>query len=386
MAISSVTDILDDLRQGRMVIIMDDEDRENEGDLLMAAAHARAEHINFMARHGRGLVCLTLTAERCKQLGLGPMVRDNRSRMTTNFTVSIEAAEGVTTGISAADRATTIQAAIRPDAGPRDVVQPGHVFPLRAARGGVLARAGHTEAGVDLARLSGNFPASVICEILNEDGSMARLPELQTFARTHGLKIGTIADLIRYRLETESSVKRIDECRVATDFGEFRAVAYRDEIDGASHLALVRGDIRREWPALVRVHVHSGVLDLVTAQHRGGWTLHAALRRVAEEGAGVIVVLDQRAVADDLESDMRHLHEHEAGGAPHAHRHPGQLRTYGLGSQILADLGVGKMRVLSNPVKTPGLSGFGIEIVEYIAPDDAAGVNHARKATGARIK
>lgn len=385
MAISSVTDILNDLRQGRMVIIMDDEDRENEGDLLMAATHVRAEHINFMARHGRGLVCLTLTAERCNQLGLGPMVRDNRSRMTTNFTVSIEAAEGVTTGISAADRATTIQAAIRADAGPRDVVQPGHVFPLRAARGGVLARAGHTEAGVDLARLSGNFPASVICEILNEDGSMARLPELETFARTHGLKIGTIADLIRYRLETESSVKRIDECRVATDFGEFRAVAYRDEIDGASHLALVRGDIRREWPALVRVHVHSGVLDLVTAQHRGGWTLHAALRRVAEEGAGVIVVLDQRAAVDDLESSMRVLHEHESGGPAHGQRHRGQLRTYGLGSQILADLGVGKMRVLSNPVKTPGLSGFGIEIVEYIAPDDAAGVNHARKATGVRI-
>ena len=384
MPISSVTDILNDLRQGRMVVIMDDEDRENEGDLLMAAGHVRAEHVNFMAQHGRGLVCLTLTAERCNQLGLGPMVRDNRSRMTTNFTVSIEAAEGVTTGISAADRATTIQAAIRADASPRDVVQPGHIFPLRAARGGVLARAGHTEAGVDLARLSGNFPASVICEILNEDGSMARLPELEVFARTHGLKIGTIADLIRYRLETESSVKRIDECRVATDFGEFRAVAYRDEIDGASHLALVRGDIRREWPSLVRVHVHSGVLDLVTAQHRGGWTLHAALRRVAEEGAGVIVVLDQRAAMDDLESCMRVLHEHESGGTPRGHRHPGQLRTYGLGSQILADLGVGKMRVLSNPVKTPGLSGFGIEIVEYIAPDDAAGVNHARKATGGR--
>lgn len=384
MPISSVTDILNDLRHGRMVIIMDDEDRENEGDLLMAAGHVRAEHVNFMARHGRGLVCLTLTEERCNQLGLGPMARDNRSRMTTNFTVSIEAAEGVTTGISAADRATTIQSAIRADASPRDVVQPGHVFPLRAARGGVLARAGHTEAGVDLARLSGNFPASVICEILNEDGSMARLPELETFARTHELKIGTIADLIRYRLETESSVKRIDECRVATDFGEFRAVAYHDEIDGASHLALVRGDIRREWPSLVRVHVHTGVLDLVTAQHRGGWTLHAALRRVAEEGAGVIVVLDQRAAVDDLESCMRVLHEHESGGTPRGQRHPGQLRTYGLGSQILADLGVGKMRVLSNPVKTPGLSGFGIEIVEYIAPDDAAGVNHAKKATGAR--
>jgi 3,4-dihydroxy 2-butanone 4-phosphate synthase/GTP cyclohydrolase II len=367
-----------------MVIIMDDEDRENEGDLLMVAAKVRADHVNFMVRHGRGLVCLTLTEERCNQLGLGPMARDNRSRMTTNFTVSIEAAEGVTTGISAADRATTIQAAVRANAGPRDVVQPGHIFPLRAARGGVLARAGHTEAGVDLARLSGNFPASVICEILNEDGSMARLPELESFARVHGLKIGTIADLIRYRLETESSVKRIDECRVATDFGDFRGVAYRDEIDGASHLALVRGDIRREWPVLVRVHVHSGVADLVTAQHRGGWTLHASLRRVAEEGAGVVVVLDQRSPADDLESCMRDLHDNESGGEPRGRRHAGQLRTYGLGSQILADLGVGKMRVLGNPVRTPGLSGFGIEIVGYIAPDDAAGVNHRRQSTSSR--
>lgn len=368
--ISPIAEIIADLRQGRMVVIMDDEDRENEGDLLMAAEHVRAAHINFMARHGRGLICLTLTEERCRQLGLSPMVRDNQSRTSTNFTASIEAAHGVTTGISAADRATTVRAAIGRDAGPRDIVQPGHVFPLRATRGGVLARAGHTEAGVDLARLAGLTPASVICEILNEDGSMARLPDLEGFARAHQLKIGTIADLIRHRLENESTVRRVDECRVATDFGEFRAVAYRDEIHNGSHLALVRGDVKRDRPTLVRVHVHSGVLDLVSAQHRGGWTVHAALRRVAQEGAGVVVVLDQRADDDDLNAAMRDLHDQEQGHETPTRRHPAQLRSYGLGSQILADLGVGKMRVLSNPVKTPGLSGFGIEVVEYITPDE----------------
>ena len=221
-----------------MVVIMDDEDRENEGDLLIAADHVRPEHINFMVRFARGLVCLTLTQERCRQLQLPLMDSDNNSRMTTNFTVSIEAAEGVTTGISAADRATTVRAAIKPDAGPRDVVQPGHIFPLMARRGGVLARAGHTEAGIDLPRLAGLSPASAICEILNEDGSMARLPQLEVFAREHGLKIGTIADLIHYRMEHESTVQRAAECHIATEFGEFRAVAYHDEIDDAAHLAL----------------------------------------------------------------------------------------------------------------------------------------------------
>jgi len=369
MPISPITEIVDELRRGRMVVIMDDEDRENEGDLLIAAEHVRAEHVNFMVRFARGLVCLTLTPERCRQLQLPLMVNDNGSRMSTNFTMSIEAAEGVTTGISAADRATTVHAAIKPEAGPHDIVQPGHVFPLMAKRGGVLARAGHTEAGVDLPRLAGVSPASVICEILNEDGSMARLPQLEVFAREHGLKIGTIADLIRYRMENESTVQRAAECHVATEFGEFRAVAYHDEIDDAAHLVLVKGEIARDVPTLVRVHVQSSLLDLLTGAHRGQtWSLRAALARVAAEGTGVVVVLNQEESSADLIRQIQHFHRQEQGIELPPRRPHLALRTYGLGSQILSDLGVGKMRVLSNPVKAPGLSGFGLEIVEYISP------------------
>ncbi|MDA8363548.1 MAG: bifunctional 3,4-dihydroxy-2-butanone-4-phosphate synthase/GTP cyclohydrolase II [Gammaproteobacteria bacterium] len=369
MPISPVVEIVDELRRGRMVIIMDDEDRENEGDVLIAAEHVRAEHINFMARYARGLICLTLTQERCRQLQLPLMVSENGSRMTTNFTVSIEAAEGVTTGISAGDRATTVRAAIRSDAGPRDIVQPGHVFPLMARRGGVLARAGHTEAGIDLPRLAGLSPASVICEILNEDGSMARLPQLEVFANTHGLKIGTIADLIRYRMENESTVQRAAECHISTEFGEFRVVAYHDEIDDTAHLALIRGEIGRDTPTLVRVHVQSSLLDQLTVAHRGlSWTLRAALERVAREGSGVVVVLNQEEPPADLIRQIQHFHRQEQGIELPLRRPHQALRTYGLGSQILSDLGVGKMRVLSNPVKAPGLSGFGLEIVEYISP------------------
>ena len=373
MPISPIVEIVDELRRGRMVIIMDDEDRENEGDVIIAAEHVRAEHINFMARFARGLICLTLTQERCRQLQLPLMVSDNGSRMSTNFTVSIEAAEGVTTGISAGDRATTVRAAIRADAGPRDIVQPGHVFPLMAKRGGVLARAGHTEAGIDLPRLAGLFPASVICEILNEDGSMARLPQLEVFARTHGLKIGTIADLIRYRMENESTVERAAECHIATEFGEFRAVAYHDEIDDTAHLALIKGEIDRDTPTLVRVHVQSSLLDLLTAAHRGStWSLRAALERVAEEGSGVVVVLNQEEPSADLIRQIQHFHRQEQGIELPLRRPHQALRSYGLGSQILSDLGVSKMRVLSNPVKAPGLSGFGLEIVEYISPAEHA--------------
>ncbi|MHB8454777.1 MAG: bifunctional 3,4-dihydroxy-2-butanone-4-phosphate synthase/GTP cyclohydrolase II [Acidiferrobacterales bacterium] len=371
MPISPITEIIDELRRGHMVVIMDDEDRENEGDLLIAAEYVRAEHVNFMARHARGLICLTLTQERCRQLQLPLMVNDNGSRMSTNFTVSIEAAEGVTTGISAADRATTVRAAIRSDAGPRDIVQPGHVFPLMAQRGGVLARAGHTEAGVDLPRLAGLSTASVICEILNDDGSMARLPQLEVFAHEHGLKIGTIADLIRYRMENESTVQRAAECHITTEFGGFRAVAYHDEIDDAAHLAFVRGEIARNVPTLVRVHVQSSLLDLVTSAHRGpSWSLRAALARVAQEGSGVVVVLDQEQSSADLIRQIQHFHRQEQGIELPPRRPHEALRTYGLGSQILSDLGVGKMRVLSNPVKAPGLSGFGLEIIEYVSPGE----------------
>ena len=373
MPISPITQIIDELKRGRMVIIMDDEDRENEGDLLMAAEHVRAQDINFMVRHGRGLVCLTLTQERCRQLQLPLRVNENNSPYTTNFTVSIEAAHGVTTGISAADRATTVHAAVKPNAGPRDVVQPGHIFPLMAQRGGVLARAGHTEAGIDLPRLAGLAPASVICEILNEDGGMARLPQLEAFAREHDLKIGTIADLIRYRMENESSVQRVSECHMPTEFGEFRVVAYYDDIGDAAHLALVRGKVTRDQPTLVRVHVQSSLLDLFSTAHRSGsWTLRAALARVAQEGKGVVVVLHQHEPAADLLKHVEHFHLQEQGIESAGKRCQQELRTYGLGSQILADLGVGKMRVLSNPVKAPGMSGFGLEIVEYIsavAPD-----------------
>lgn len=371
MAISPITEIIDELKRGRMVVIMDDEDRENEGDLLMAAEYVRAEDINFMARYGRGLICLTLTPERCRQLELGLMVNHNGSRHSTNFTVSIEAAEGVTTGISAADRATTVRAAIKPDALPSDVVQPGHIFPLMAQRGGVLARAGHTEAGVDLPRLAGLRPASVICEILNDDGSMARLPQLEDFAREHGLKIGTIADLIRYRLENEPGVRRVSECHIPTEFGEFLAIAYHDDIDDAVHLALVKGELDAQRPTLVRVHVQGSLLDTVSASHRAGsWTLHGALRRVAREGSGVVVILDQRVPAEDMIRQIQHFHREEQGIELPARRQQRSLRTYGLGSQILADLKVNKMRVLSNPVRTPGLSGFGLEIVEYLSPDE----------------
>jgi 3,4-dihydroxy 2-butanone 4-phosphate synthase/GTP cyclohydrolase II len=353
-----------------MVILIDDEDRENEGDLVLAADKVTPEAIAFMANYGRGLICLTLTQDRCRQLQLPLMVNENNSPHTTNFTVSIEAAEGVTTGISAGDRATTVRAAVRPGAGPRDVVQPGHIFPLMAQRGGVLARAGHTEAGIDLPRLAGLEPASVICEILNEDGSMARLPEIAVFAREHGLKIGTIADLIRYRMENESTVQRVSECHMPTEFGDFRVVAYHDDIGDAAHLALVRGEVSRDEPTVVRVHVQASLLDLFNATHRSGsWTLRAALERVAREDRGVVVILHQEETAGELLKRVQHFHLQEQGLELPAKRIQQELRTYGLGSQILADLGVGKMRVLSNPVKAPGLSGFGLVIVEYISPE-----------------
>ncbi len=390
MPISPAIDIIDEIKRGHMVVLMDDEDRENEGDLVMAAAHVRAEDINFMARYGRGLICLTLTQERCRQLRLPLMVSDTHHRRATNFTVSIEAAEGVTTGISAADRARTIQTAVKKNAKPSDLVQPGHVFPLMAQRGGVLARAGHTEAGVDLARLAGLEAASVICEIMNEDGSMARLAELEEFATRHDLKIGTIADLIRYCTEHESTIQRVGECVMPTEFGEFRVVAYHDDIGDAVHLALVRGDIRRDRPTLVRVHVQESLLDLVTTAHRAGsWTLHEALAHVAHEGAGVVVILQQEEKPAELLQRIRRFQGQDKAVESASHkRGREEMRTYGLGSQVLADLGVGKMRVLGHAMKAPGLSGFGLEIVEYVeniqaqSPQDRHRQNKEKKVSG----
>jgi 3,4-dihydroxy 2-butanone 4-phosphate synthase/GTP cyclohydrolase II len=381
MPISSVTEIIDELRRGRMVVLMDDEDRENEGDLVMAASRVRAEDINFMATHGRGLICLTLTPERCQQLALPLMASDVHQRLGTAFTVSIEAAQGVTTGISAADRATTIQTAIQPKAKPSDLVTPGHVFPLMARKGGVLARAGHTEAGCDLARLAGLEPAAVICEIMNDDGTMSRLPQLEAFAARHGLKVGTIADLIHYRVETESTVQRVNECPMSTEHGEFRLVAYHDDIGDAVHLALVKGEIRKDRPTLVRVHVQESLLDLFTLAHRAGtWTLAAALERVAEEGSGVVVILQQEESPGDLLRRLQHFQRRRGGlESPLSAESREVMRTYGLGSQILADLGVGQMRVLGHATKAPGMSGFGLEIVEYVESPQAARLHTAHK-------
>ena len=384
MPISSVSEIINDLRLGRMVVLMDDEDRENEGDLLMAAEYVRPEDINFMARYGRGLVCLTLDQSRCRQLQLPLMVNHTHARQATNFTVSIEAAQGVTTGISAADRAVTIRAAVKKDAKPDDVVQPGHIFPLMAQGGGVLARAGHTEAGVDLARLAGLEPASVICEILNEDGTMARLPQLESFATEHSLKVGTIADLIRYRLEVESTIKRVGDSRVPTEFGDFRVLAYHDEVGDRAHLALIKGEVTPGQPTLVRVHVQESLFDSFTSAHRDGhWTLHAAMKRVTQEGAGIVVILNQEGSAHDLVQRLQYfLNPEKRVVVPVKKRGREELRTYGLGSQILADLGVSKIRVMGHAIKTPGLSGFGLEIVEYLEEDQQHRESNDKKVSG----
>lgn len=361
-----IEDILDELRAGRMVVIMDDADRENEGDLIMAAEKVRPEDVNFMARYGRGLICLTLTRERCAQLRLPLMVNDTDHKRTTNFTVSIEAAEGVTTGISAYDRAHTIRTAVKPDAKPEDLRQPGHIFPLMAQPGGVLTRAGHTEAGCDLMRFAGLEPAAAIVEILNEDGSMARRPDLEKFARTHHLKIGTIADLIRYRLAKEKTVERIAERDVPTEFGEFRLLAYEDRINRTVHLALVHGEIRPDRPALVRVHLQNTLADVVGAQWEElGWPLRHAMRRIASEG-GVLVILRQ---VEDPAALVQRLRGHPAETAEDGTPAAAVLRTYGIGAQILLDMGVKRMRVLSQPKRMHGLSGFGLEVVEYVNCD-----------------
>ncbi len=367
MPISTTEEIIEDIRQGKMVVLMDDEDRENEGDLMMAASKVSAHDINFMARYGRGLICLTLTRERCAQLRLPLMVIDNSTKHGTNFTVSIEAAAGVTTGISAADRAQTIRAAVAVDAKPSDLVQPGHIFPLMAQPGGVLTRAGHTEAGCDLARLAGLEPTSVIVEILNEDGSMARRPDLEAFAQQHGLKLGTVADLIHYRTRYEQTVERVGECTIDTEFGAFHLVAYRDTIDEQMHFALVRNELRVDLAPLVRVHLQSTLADVIGIKRTdSGWPLRNAMRHIAAEGSGIIIVLCKPEPHSELLRRIQNYGLQDKGIDTPRQEASSDLRTYGIGAQILTDLGVHKMRVLGTPKKLHALSGFGLEVVEYV--------------------
>jgi len=369
MGISSIAEIIAEIGAGRMVVLVDEEDRENEGDLLMAAEFVTPETINFMAKHGRGLICLTLTEQRCRQLDLPLMVVSNRSQLGTNFTVSIEAARGVTTGISAADRARTVRAAVKREARPEDIVQPGHVFPLMAQKGGVLVRAGHTEAGCDLAQLAGLVPAAVICEVLREDGEMARLPDLLEFADRHGLKVGTIADLIHYRSRTESLVSRVAERPVETPYGRFRIVAYSDLIAGEVHLALVKGDVTPGKEILVRVHEPLSVMDLLdAASHAHSWNLNEALRTIAAADSGIIVLLHRSETGEALLSRLETTHS-EPAALPKM-----DLRTYGIGAQILKDLGVTRMRLMAMPRKMPSMAGFDLEVTGYLSPERARAI------------
>ena len=363
---SSIEDIIDDIRAGKMVIMVDDEKRENEGDLIMAAEKVRAQDINYMARYGRGLICLTMTRERCAQLRLPLMVDDTDRRHATNFTISIEAAEGITTGISAHDRARTVQVAVAPDARPEHLSQPGHIFPVMAQPGGVLTRAGHTEAGCDLARLAGFEPAAAIVEILNEDGSMARRPDLEAFSREHGVRIGTIADLIRYRLEKERYVERIAERTVQTAHGEFRMYCYDDRVNRTVHVALAKGDLARATLPLVRVHIQDTLGDILGVQSPTlGWPLDSAIERISREDAGVVVVLREQESSRELMEAVDALSQ-TSDELAERRRGEAVVKTYGVGAQILRDLGLQRMRVLSAPKQMHGISGFNLEIVEYV--------------------
>lgn len=366
VTVSPIEDIIEDIRNGKMVVLVDEEDRENEGDLIVAAQFASAEHINFMARHGRGLICLTLTEQRCRQLNLAPMVERNGAKMSTNFTASIEAASGVTTGISTADRAHTIQTAVGVNARPCDIVSPGHVFPLMAQNGGVLARAGHTEAGCDIARLAGLEPAAVICEILKDDGEMARLPDLLQFAAEHDLKVGTIADLISYRSRTERLVSRVAERVVQTAWGEFKLIAFNDSTDNQTHLALVKGDLQAHEEIMVRVHEPLSVFDLLDASSQShSWSLPDAMREISAAGTGVIVMLRRDENSEELVHAIKSAHQKISN------QHT--LKDYGIGAQILRDLGVVKMRLLAEPRKIPSMTGFGLEVTEFIGSSAQAG-------------
>ncbi len=366
MKLNTTEEIIADLKAGKMVIIMDDEDRENEGDLVMAAECVTPEAINFMARYGRGLICLTLTEQKCRQLRLPLMVSDNQATYSTNFTVSIEAAEGVTTGISAADRALTVQAAANPEAKPEDLVQPGHIFPLKAQPGGVLTRAGHTEAGCDLAQLAGKDPSSVIVEILNEDGSMARRADLETFAETHQLNIGTIADLISYRLENEMTISHLSHCMMPTEYGDFKLYSYQDTVNSQVHLALVKGNVDPEQETLVRVHMADPLSDLLGANREPiHWSLPKVMKQLQESEAGVLVVLREPEQNNKLAAKIERYQQQDRGDVLLAAKTGWDMRTFGVGAQILSDLGVKKMRVMGTPTKLTGLSGFGLELVGY---------------------
>ena len=355
MALNSIEELIEDIRAGKMVILMDDEDRENEGDIIMASEAVQAEHINFMARFARGLICMPMSRERCERLNLPLMAPRNGSGFGTKFTVSIEAATGVTTGISAADRARTVQAAVAKEATADDIVSPGHIFPLMAQPGGVLARAGHTEAACDLARLAGFEPSGVICEIMNDDGTMSRRPELEKFAVEHNIKIGTIADLIHYRLLHERTVQRVNEQPLETEHGTFNLVTYRDGVEGDIHMALTMGDISAEEGTLVRVHNMDPLRDLLMVRQPGRWSLRAAMAQVAEAGAGVVLLLGHQPGGEQILANLRE-----------EPKTPSTYSTVGAGSQILRDLGVRKMRLMSSPMKFNAISGFDLEVVEYV--------------------
>ncbi len=357
--ISSTREIIEDMRLGRMVILVDEEDRENEGDLVLAAEFTTPEHINFMAKYGRGLICLTLTEQRCRQLNLPPMVQKNGTSYGTNFTVSIEAATGVTTGISAADRATTVLAAVAKDANAKSLVSPGHIFPLSAKNGGVLVRAGHTEAGCDLAGLAGSEPAAVICEILNDDGNMARLADLIEFGAKHQIKIGTIADLIHYRSEHEKLVERATQRMITTPFGPMQLIAYADKISNETHIALIKGEPKASQEVLVRVHEPLSVFDLLDSSScTHSWNTLKAMQTICEADCGVMVLLHHNEDGADLVARIQHADE--------PIRSQQELRNYGIGSQILVDLGVRKMKLLATPRKMPSMTGFGLEVTGYV--------------------
>ena len=366
---NTIEEIVADIRAGKMVILVDDEDRENEGDVIMAAEFCKPEHINFMAKHARGLICMPMSRERCRRLGLSLMVHQNHSGFGTKFTVSIEAATGVTTGISAADRARTVQVAAAKHAKAEDIVQPGHIFPLMAEPGGVLTRAGHTEAACDLARLAGCEEAGVICEIMNEDGTMARRPDLEKFAQEHQLKMGTIADLIHYQFLNEKTIEIVERGNINTDVGEFELVTFRNNINGEHHFALVKGKIKADDPVLVRVHLPTVARDLISAQPQKQkiWNIQRCLKKIVQEGKGVLVIIDNRESDEEVYNGVLSM---LGKSTPTAASPKTAWKSVGVGAQILRHLGVGKMRVMGEPLRYRAISGFDLEVVEHLPYKD----------------